>query len=84
MADDPVSPRPRDTGARGGGESSGGLRGLLRGLLGSRPAADNFRDTIEELIDQEDAGTEESSSEYALLRNVLRVFNIYNETQFFP
>jgi magnesium and cobalt transporter len=66
MSDGSPAQKPRD------GEGSG-LMGLLRGLLGSRETSDNFRDAIEELIDQEGEEAGANSSEIALLRNILRV-----------
>ena len=66
MSDGSPASKPRD------GEGSG-LMGLLRGLLGGRETGDNFRDAIEELIDQEAEDAGANSSEIALLRNILRV-----------
>ena len=71
MSDGSPASKPRDGGARA--SEGSGLMGLLRGLLGSREASDNFRDAIEELIDQEGEEAGANSSEIALLRNILRV-----------
>ena len=74
MNDTPDSPRPGDDPPKSAaGEGGSGLLALLRGLLGGRNGNDNLRDTIEELIEQEDAGAAEASVDLGLFRNVLRV-----------
>lgn len=61
-----------------------GLKGLLRGLFGSRNGGDNLRDTIEELIEQEDARPDQNPEELALFRNVLRVRDVTVEDVMVP
>lgn len=57
----------------GTAESPGGFLSKLRWLFGGRNGSDNLRDTIEELIEQEDAGESAASEDLVLFRNVLGV-----------
>lgn len=61
---------PERTGAS---ENPGGLLAWVRRQFGGRSNNDNLRDTIEELIEQEDAGESDASEDLVLLRNVLGV-----------
>ena len=72
------STKPRNNGTADGGHSSdGGLRAWLRRLAGSRDGPSALRDTIEELIEQEDV-TEQpvNADELVLMRNVLNLHGL--------
>ena len=55
-----------------GGRLSGGLRALVRAITGSRND-NNWRDTIEELIEDSEPETEVATHERTLLSNILRL-----------
>ncbi len=72
------STRPGNKGASAGNHhSNGGLRAWVRGLFGRREEPPDFRDTIEELIDQEDVTSEPiNADELVLMRNVLNLHGL--------
>ncbi len=70
MTDENENSKPGDEGTP---DVGGGLVSRLRGLLGGRNANENLRDTIEELIEQEDGDVDGESVDLTLFRNVLAV-----------
>jgi CBS domain containing-hemolysin-like protein len=75
------SPPPRTGGAEDssstGAPTGRGLRAWLRRVFGQRNGAGALRDTLEELIEQEDAGAlPASADEVALLRNILNLHGL--------
>lgn len=72
---DTRSPRT-DAAANEPGPQSAGLRNWVRRLLRPRNGAEALRDTIEELIEQEDVSQATGSDELIFLRNVLNLRNL--------
>ncbi len=72
---DPSDPgKPRGNGANPErSPPARGLRPWLKRLLGQRNGGESLRDTIEELIEQEDTANSEAGEEIVFLRNVLRL-----------
>ncbi len=72
---DPSEPgRPRGGGANPDRAAQPrGLRPWLKRLLGNRNGGESLRDTIEELIEQEDTENSEAGEEIVFLRNVLKL-----------
>jgi magnesium and cobalt transporter len=73
MTDENENSKPGDEGTP---DVGGGLVSRLRGLLGGRNANENLRDTIEELIEQEDGDVDGESVDLTLFRNVLAVRDV--------
>ncbi len=74
MTDVSDSRQPRSNGApQDQTAPAGGLRAWLRRLLRPRNGAEALRDTIEELIEQEDSAEAASGEELTFLRNVLNL-----------
>jgi CBS domain containing-hemolysin-like protein len=74
MKDAPDYRAPQSNGSANDQISSGrGLRGWLRKVLRPRNGAETLRDTIEELIEQEDAVEAAGADELIFLRNVLNL-----------
>ena len=74
MADSDDRNLPSDEAPGNGPADSGtGLLSRLRGLVVGRNGNENLRDTIEELIEQEDSDDSNESVDLALFRNVLAV-----------
>ena len=59
-----------------GETTDSGWRNLLRRLMRWRNGSETLRDTIEELIEQEDAAPTQNSPEVDLLRNTLSVRDV--------
>jgi CBS domain containing-hemolysin-like protein len=78
MNDASDSPRARAGGDTGDAAPSGrGIRAWFRRLFGHRNGSDALRDTLEELIEQEDAGTlPAAADEIVLLRNILNLHGL--------
>jgi hemolysin (HlyC) family protein len=76
--DDPAS--GRDPHRNGDGAEAtpaiSGLRGWLRRLIRPRNGSETLRDTIEELIEQEDVGASADGDELALFRNILNLHGL--------
>ena len=71
------SPRARAGGDPGAGSPPGRIRAWFRKLFGPRNGSDALRDTLEELIEQEDAGAlPAATDEIALLRNILNLHGL--------
>ena len=72
---DPSEPRkPRENGANPDRSTHPrGLRPWLKRLFGQRNGGESLRDTIEELIEQENTANSEAGEEIVFLRNVLRL-----------
>ena len=72
---DPSEPRkPRGNGANPDRPApKGGFRPWLKRLFGHRNGGESLRDTIEELIEQEDPADSEAGEEIVFLRNVLQL-----------
>ena len=72
---DPSEPRkPRGNGANPDRPTQNrGLRPWLKRLFGHRNGGESLRDTIEELIEQEDTANSEAGEEIVFLRNVLQL-----------
>ncbi len=72
---DPSDPRkPRGNGANPDRATQNrGFRPWLKRLFGQRNGGESLRDTIEELIEQEDTANSEAGEEIVFLRNVLRL-----------
>lgn len=72
---DPSEPRkPRGNGANPDRSThTRGLRPWLKRLFGQRNGGESLRDTIEELIEQENTANSEAGEEIVFLRNVLRL-----------
>ena len=74
--------KPGPGGQRRGGQRDGSgdrtprFRDALRMLFRSRNGSDDLRDTIEELIEQEDSPQAEYAEELVLLRNVLSIRDV--------
>ena len=70
-------PDSRRTGTNGGPENHGttsrGIRQWLRRLFGIRDGAETLRDTIEELIENEEISDESGADELVFLRNILNL-----------
>ncbi|MHA1107561.1 MAG: hemolysin family protein [Alphaproteobacteria bacterium] len=78
MKDGGESTRPRGNGASGDNHpSDGGLWVWVCGLFGRREGPPDLRDTIEELIDQEDVTAQPvNADELVLMRNVLNLHEL--------
>ena len=77
MNDSSDSPRARAGGDPGDASPPGRIRAWFRKLLGPRNGSDALRDTLEELIEQEDAGAlPAATDEIALLRNILNLHGL--------
>lgn len=72
---DPSEPRkPRGNGANPDRSTHArGLRPWLKRLFGQRNGGESLRDTIEELIEQENTANSEAGEEIVFLRNVLQL-----------
>lgn len=72
---EPSEPRkPRGNGANPDRSTQNrGLRPWLKRLFGQRNGGESLRDTIEELIEQEDTANSEAGEEIVFLRNVLQL-----------
>ncbi len=74
MKDNTDSRKPRGNGASEGNNQIGGLLGWVRRLFGARDRTTALRDTIEELIEQEDVAEEPANGdELVLMRNILNL-----------
>ncbi len=74
MNDNADSRKPRGNGAPEGNNQNGGVLGWLRRLFGARNRTAALRDTIEELIEQEDVAEEPANAdEFVLMRNILNL-----------
>ncbi len=74
MKDNADSSKPRDNGASESNNQIGGLLGWVRRLFGARSRTTALRDTIEELIEQEDVAEEPANAdELVLMRNILNL-----------
>jgi len=77
MNDASDSPRARSGGDPGDASPSGRIRAWFRKIFGPRNGSDALRDTLEELIEQEDAGAlPAATDEIALLRNILNLHGL--------
>jgi len=77
MNDSSDSPQGRGGGDPGDAPSGRGVRSWLRRLFGSRNGSDVLRDTLEELIEQEDTGMAPATAdELALMRNILNLHGL--------
>ncbi len=77
MTELPDSRTPRGNGdASEQSEPARGVRGWLRKILRPRNGAETLRDTIEELIEQEDSVETAGGDELIFLRNVLNLRNL--------
>jgi CBS domain containing-hemolysin-like protein len=72
MTDTPYSRPPRTTGAENESSLGGLFRSWLRAALGGKSNGD-WRETIEELIEEDDAGADFARHERRLLANILRL-----------
>ncbi len=81
-------PDKRRTGANGGPESQGatsrGIRQWLRRLFGMRDGAETLRDTIEELIENEEISDDSGADELVLLRNILNLRDLTTDDVMVP
>jgi CBS domain containing-hemolysin-like protein len=70
-------PDNRPTGANGGPDGQGaptrGIRQWLRRVFGMRNGAETLRDTIEELIENEEISDDTGGDELVFLRNILKL-----------
>ena len=74
MTDNADSRKPRGNGASESNNRNGGPFGWVRRLFGARNRANALRDTIEELIEQEDVAEEPANAdELVLMRNILNL-----------
>ena len=73
MNDGPGQSQPRDNGAHRQQNGGGGALTWIRRLIRLKTDATALRDTIEELIEQEDAAQMEGAEERILLRNILKL-----------
>lgn len=67
------SPQPRKSGATG---TNGGIIGWAKRKLKPRNGADTLRETIEELIEQEDTDELPETDELVMFRNILQLRNM--------
>ncbi len=81
-------PDNRRTGANGGPENQGtasrGIRQWLRRLFGMRDGAETLRDTIEELIENEEISDDSGADELVLLRNILNLRDLTTDDVMVP
>ncbi len=74
MKDNADSRMPRGNGASESNNQIGGVLGWVRRLFGARNRTTALRDTIEELIEQEDVAEEPANAdELVLMRNILNL-----------
>ena len=73
MNDGPGQSPPRDNGAQRHQNGSGGALTWIRRLIRLKTDAHALRDSIEELIEQEDAAQMEGAEERILLSNILKL-----------